>query len=451
MTTALPTQLGKYQIKREIGKGAMGVVYEGLDPLIQRHVAVKVIQKSHINEAETQEAFSRFRREAQAAGRLTHPNIIAIYEYGEDADSAFIAMELVEGKELREYFVQHGRFDTGFCLGVMRQLLEALEYSHNKGVVHRDIKPANILITCEGQVKIADFGIAKLGTSDLTQAGVVLGTPTYMSPEQIRGDAVDQRSDLYSAGVILYQCLTGERPYSGEITTIMYKVLHETPAAPITLNPTLPPALNEVILRAMAKQVEDRFQSAGEFLRALQQATGSAPTQNADATATMVLDRTRTIAQPAQNAAAVWQRIKDSTNPDDFLRFAATFPNSEFVALARQQAAQRSATLQRMQAEARHRAEMEAKRMREAETQAARSHKLAALKAAAEARDRAEQAEQARRAQAKSASGTGTFNSRPASAQPAQPSQSEAAHTRHTAQPEKKGFFAWLARLFGKQ
>src|SRR5512145_1385842 len=133
MTTALPSQLGKYQIKRELGKGAMGIVYEGFDPLIQRHVAIKVIQKSQLNEADVQDAFSRFRREAQAAGRLMHPNIIAIHEYGEDNDVAFIAMELVHGKELKEYFNAHQRFEIAFCLGIMRQLLEALEYSHGKG------------------------------------------------------------------------------------------------------------------------------------------------------------------------------------------------------------------------------------------------------------------------------------------------------------------------------
>lgn len=420
-TDTLPTQLGKYQIKRELGKGAMGIVYEGLDPLIERTVAIKVIQKSLINESEAQEAFSRFRREAQAAGRLTHPNIIAIYEYGEDNDSAFIAMELVQGRELKDYFSTQRRFDIGFCLGIMQQLLAALEYSHSKGVVHRDIKPANIMITREGQVKIADFGIAKIESSELTQAGTVLGTPTYMSPEQIQGIAVDARSDLYSVGVLLYHLLTGERPFTGTLTAIMHKVLNEPATPPIVHNAALSEALNRLILKAMSKRPEERFQSAAEFWRALHQAAQAPASAAPQADATLVLDKT----------------ISTGT---------FTRPPSAL-----------SAQEQRAQIEARHRAEMEAKRQREQEEQAGRSQRLAALKAAAEAKHKAEQAELARRAQMKAAAKTGSFTVQPGASIPtpppaaAQPAAPVAAAPAPQAAPEKKGFFAWLARLFGKK
>lgn len=284
------TKLGKYEIRRELGRGAMGIVYEGFDPYIERIVALKTVQKSIIDSTEAEEAFSRFRREAQAAGRLTHPNIVSVYEYGEDNDIAFIAMEFVTGKELKSFFDKGERFPIKDSVQIMSQLLCALDYSHGHSVVHRDIKPANIVINEDGQVKVVDFGIARIESSELTQVGTVLGTPTYMSPEQFMGIAVDGRSDIYSAGVILYQFLTGERPFTGNITTIMHKVLYQAPVAPRTLNPELPKALEDVVNKAIAKKPEERFQTAGEFIKALNTATGSAAVapDKADSDATLV-------------------------------------------------------------------------------------------------------------------------------------------------------------------
>lgn len=270
------SKLGKYEIRRELGRGAMGIVYEGFDPFIERAVAIKTIQKSRIDKSEAQEVLSRFRREAQAAGRLNHPNIVAVYEYGEDGDVAFIAMEFIVGTELKDHFDRAIRFPIGDSAKIMIQLLDALEYSHGCGVVHRDIKPSNILITQEGQVKIADFGIAKIESSDLTQAGTILGTPSYMSPEQFMGQVVDRRSDIYSAGVILYQFLTGQRPFTGSnMTVIMHKVMHQAPVPVSEFNPDIPKALHEVVKKAMAKRPEDRFQTAAEFMKALKAAAES--------------------------------------------------------------------------------------------------------------------------------------------------------------------------------
>lgn len=262
-------KLGKYEIRGELGRGAMGVVYEAFDPLIERAVAIKTILKSAIDKHEAKEVFNRFRREARAVGRLAHPKIVSIYEYGEDNDVAFIVMELIHGKELKEYFECEQRFTIGEGIRIVIELLDALVYSHARGVVHRDIKPANIMITDDGQIKVTDFGIAKIDSSNLTVAGEVLGTPTYMSPEQIMGDEVDHRTDIYAAGVVLFQFLTGERPFSGGLISMMRKIVHENIVAPSKLNHDVPKQLDEVVIKAMAKRPEDRFQSATGFINAL--------------------------------------------------------------------------------------------------------------------------------------------------------------------------------------
>jgi len=267
------TRLGKYQIRRELGKGAMGIVYEGFDPMIERIVAIKTIRPEQLNRDQAAEILARFRREAQAAGRLNHPHIVSIYEYGEDTESgapvAYIAMEFIEGRELRDYFEANERFPLKEIERIMTEMLGALEHAHERGVTHRDMKPANVILLKNGAAKVADFGIARLETSELTQAGAVLGTPAYMSPEQFLGQPVDGRSDIFSCGVILYQFLTGEKPFTGNATTIMYKVLNEDPLAPSMLNSTLPPAWDAVVKKAMAKRLPERYQSASEFAQAI--------------------------------------------------------------------------------------------------------------------------------------------------------------------------------------
>jgi serine/threonine-protein kinase len=266
------TKLGKFQVRRELGKGAMGVVYEGHDPMIDRIVALKTIRAENLQGEDAQEQLARFRREAQAAGRLTHPNIVGIYDFGEDAGTYFIAMEFVKGRELQSYLEAAERFAMHDIVRIMGQLLEALDYSHRQGVVHRDIKPSNIIILPDGTAKVADFGIARVESSNLTQAGMVLGTPSYMSPEQFMGQTVDGRSDLFSAGVILYQLLTGEKPFTGSVTTIMHKVLQEEPLPPSKLNVQVPRAFDAVIRKALAKRPDERYQTAREFLDAIRQA-----------------------------------------------------------------------------------------------------------------------------------------------------------------------------------
>ncbi len=263
------TKLGKYEIRRELGRGAMGVVYEAFDPLIERVVALKTIRADQLAGGNAAEILARFRREAQAAGRLTHPNIVAIYDFGEDAGVWYIAMELVKGRELKEYFEKNERFATADAVRVLTQILAALGYSHRLGVVHRDVKPSNVFLLPDGSVKVADFGIAHIESSELTQVGTVLGTPAYMSPEQILGLPVDGRSDLFSVGVILYQFLTGERPFTGNATITMRKVLEEDPLPPSRFNVQIPGAMDAVVRVALAKKPDERFQTAEEFAAAL--------------------------------------------------------------------------------------------------------------------------------------------------------------------------------------
>ena len=265
-----PERLGKYEIKGALGKGAMGVVYKAFDPHIERNVAIKTIRKDLVEPELAAQFMARFKNEAKAAGRLHHPNIVGVYEYGEDDAVAFIAMEYVEGTGLREYLNLRASFEFARLVALMSQLLDALEFAHARGVVHRDIKPSNLIVTSEGQLKVADFGVARVDTSNLTTAGMVIGTPSYMSPEQCRGLEADARSDLFSAGVVLYELLTGVKPFRGDIHAIAYKICHEEPEPPSKLSERqLPPAVDQLVAKAMAKEPAARFQDARAFHAAL--------------------------------------------------------------------------------------------------------------------------------------------------------------------------------------
>jgi len=290
-----PKQIGKYAVTRPLGKGAMGMVYEGFDPVIERKVAIKTILSEYLDAAEMDEAIARFKREAQAAGRLQHPGIVGVFEYGNDAGMAFIVMEYVEGQELKAALAGGKRFEVIEIFEVMKQLLTALDYSHKQGVVHRDIKPANVMLLPGPKVKIMDFGIARLQSSSLTQAGTVVGTPTHMSPEQLMGIPADGRADIWSSGVILYELLTGMSPFLADTpAVVMHNVLQAEPAPPSSLNPSLPRGFDGVVARALAKKADQRFQTAREFQAAMLMAL-----QGKSVTATMTL-RTETAMKPAE-------------------------------------------------------------------------------------------------------------------------------------------------------
>ena len=269
---AVPDKIGKYQIQGVLGKGGMGVVYQGFDPAISRKVAIKAITKSTLGPGEISHVMERFRHEAQAVGRLTHPRIVQIYDYGEDDEIAYIVMELVNGKTLHQHLTQDAGYEIHEVGQIIRQLLDGMGHAHGHEVVHRDIKPSNIMINRDGGIKISDFGIARIEASELTQAGDVLGTPHYMAPEQFLGADVDQLADLFSIGVIAYELLTGRKPFAGNSAVVMQQVLNERPIDPSKLNPGLSPLMDRVLHKALAKKPADRFASAREFSDAFSEA-----------------------------------------------------------------------------------------------------------------------------------------------------------------------------------
>ncbi|HEX9180582.1 MAG TPA: response regulator [Burkholderiales bacterium] len=274
--------IGKYEVQGRIGEGGVAIVYQGYDPVIQRTVALKALSRSLLGPAERDFILQRFRREAQSAGRLVHPNIVAVFEYGEDEEFAFIAMEFVIGETLERHLQHNPRPDPIWIREFAAQLLDALEYSHSHGVVHRDIKPANIMVMKEGRIKVSDFGIARIETSATTQGSEWVGTPNYMAPEQFQGQPADHRSDIYAAGVIIYELLAGRRPFQGDTAEVMRQAVQVMPRPPSEINPEVPSAADDVVLKALAKRPAERWQSAHEFAVAFEQALEQRPSLDLD-------------------------------------------------------------------------------------------------------------------------------------------------------------------------
>ena len=263
-----PQKIGRYEIVGELGKGAMGIVYKALDPMIGRTVAMKTMRVD-VHGMEADEMLKRFQNEARAAGVLQHPNIVTIYDAGEQDGMFYIAMEYIEGVTLHSLILQNRVLPVEQIIDYSRQICAGLDQAHAHGVIHRDVKPANIMIMPDGLVKIMDFGIAKAG-GGLTSAGQVLGTPNYMSPEQVKGRTLDGRSDLFSFGVMLYEMVTGEKPFTGQnVTTIIYKIVNENPIAPRELDVTIHPGLSSVITKALSKSPDERYQKGADLVKDL--------------------------------------------------------------------------------------------------------------------------------------------------------------------------------------
>ena len=259
---SIPDSIGKYSVEGVLGKGAMGLVYRAVDPLLGREVALKVITGDEV----TDEMKERFRIEARAAAALAHPNIVVIFDLGEESGTPYIAMELLKGEDLRSLVTRRRDLSVEECAELMVQVCDGLSYAHERRIVHRDIKPANIHVCPDGRVKIVDFGIAKMDSTSLTKTGMVIGTPDYMSPEQIQGKAVDQRSDIFSVGVVFYELLAGDKPFSAEsITSVIYNIVFKQPTPFAELQREVPAEVERIVRKAMAKDLADRYQRMGDM------------------------------------------------------------------------------------------------------------------------------------------------------------------------------------------
>jgi len=349
-------QLGRYLLERVLGKGAMGVVYLARDPVIGRFVALKTLNVPADSE-EAEEFRQRFLREAQAAGILNHPGIVTVFDAGVDETTglSFIAMEYVEGKSLKDLLRSGHMFTYSEVARVGSALASGLDYAHARGVIHRDIKPANILITNQGAIKITDFGVARLESSNLTAEGQFIGTPNYMSPEQVAGTPVDGRSDLFSLGVVVFELLTGARPFGGNsLTEVSYKIVHETPPIPSHLRPGLPPPFNPILLKLLEKDPARRYQRGADVARALDAlrrvlaggggegggfaAAGTGASSPRTASAAHTATRATTIEAPVAEAPAarpsIWRQQVEPRWVALILAAAALVPGAVIAVLA---------------------------------------------------------------------------------------------------------------------
>ncbi len=401
--------LGRYNIERILGKGAMGVVYEGVDPKLNRRVAIKTILKSHLDPDTAKDYSMRFSREAQAVARLNHPHIVQVYDFAEEGDVAYLVMEFIRGKELKNFFDANERFDIKEAVRIMCELLDALDFAHNAGIIHRDIKPANVMLDAQARTKLTDFGVARVQDTDRTQAertqaGTMVGTPAYMSPEQITGGTIDKRTDVFSAGIILYQFLAGEKPFTGGgAWTIAKKIIQEDPPLPSSLNNAVTPFFDAVVNKALSKNADTRYQSAKDFGVALRRALEGRGVDEGDADKTvigpMMVDATSSRAPAPRPAAAVegrgtqtgtqagnqevelefWRAIKDGNDPDDFDLYVQQFPTGIYAALAKRKISKlRGAAPEETTADAKKQEKKEAEEAARKETEA--RTKLAAEK-----------------------------------------------------------------------
>lgn len=355
--------LGRYELIRVLGKGAMGLVYEGRDPNLERRVAIKTIKVENLSSEEAAEYEIRFRTEARSAARLQHPNIVSVYDSDRDGDIAYLVMEFIQGDDLKHHLDQGQRYTLQEAAAIMADLLSALDYAHRQNIVHRDIKPANLLIEANGRIKLTDFGVARIQDSgDATRTkGTMVGTLKYMSPEQLQGLPIDARSDLFSAGIVLYQLLTCTRPFDGTGDyEIIQKIIGQAAPAPSTLNPHLPPAIDELVARALEKSRDARYPTAEAFNAALQAAAGTAPdptvtppksparpAESSTWTSTVVKGESMvathsgsmsglpgsTVTQEVE--LVYWKEIKDSADVDEFQDFLLRFPSGIYSDLAR--------------------------------------------------------------------------------------------------------------------
>jgi len=366
-------KLGRYDIVRVLGRGAMGVVYEARDPNLDRQVAIKTVRVQSLSAEAASEYEIRFRTEARSAARLHHPNIVSVFDSGRDGDEAYLVMEFIQGEDLKHHLECGARFSVRSSIVMVHDLLMALDHAHRQNVVHRDIKPANMLIEVTGRVKLTDFGVARIQEPDeshLTQVGGAVGTPKYMSPEQAKGQRGDSRSDVFSAGVVLYELLTGKLPFDGDNQfVIIHQIVSSDPVPPSSLNPEVPPGMDAVMARALAKDPGERYASAREFALALRGVAQQLPPSAGTPITPVTADIGRSQAEPIVIAAAdvalrdgsstgifghetdisqgstvnheaelsAWSAVKDSTEQQEFVNFLERFPSGIYAKRAQRE------------------------------------------------------------------------------------------------------------------
>jgi len=356
-----PKKLGRYELSAVLGKGAMGVVYEGRDPNLDRRVAIKTIMVDDLAPGAAAEYEARFRTEARSAARLQHPNIVTVYDSDRDGGTAFLVMEFIEGEDLKQRLDRAERFALPDALRLVLDLLAALDFAHRQGIVHRDVKPANLLIDPAGRVKLTDFGVARITGEATRTQGSMIGTLKYMAPEQVQGQKVDARADQFSAAVVAYQLFTGVRPFDGDNDfSIIHQIVGQDPPAPSSVAPGLPAGLDAVLAKAMAKQRDDRYATAGEFSAALEEvfaAAGVVPSQGVPRSLPPWAGET--VMRPAVTVPGLrgtvpgtpatipgapitqeleleyWRAVRDSTDAHELEGFLARFPEGIYADLAR--------------------------------------------------------------------------------------------------------------------
>jgi len=351
-----PQTLGRYKINGVLGKGAMGLVYDGLDPNLDRRVAIKTILTRKLDAEAARMVQVRFEREVRAVARLNHRNIIQVYDFGAEGELAYIVMEYVQGRELLDYFEKGERFDLRTIFRIMMELLDALDCAHEAGIIHRDVKPANVMIDAGGHAKLADFGVARVNDpegpqAEATRVGAVIGTPSYMSPEQIQGMPIDRRSDVFSAGAVFYQLLTGKKPFeAGNQWGLQAMIITEDPVWPSRLV-QIPPEIDRVVAKALAKEPDKRYATARKFAEALDRVLHGKPPEEAGeapiqlTTVAPAKAAAAPAAAPAQSDEAekeFWNEVKDSEDPDELSLYLEQFPNGQFAAEAKRRIAELS-------------------------------------------------------------------------------------------------------------
>ena len=324
--------LGRYELLRILGKGAMGVVYEGLDPTLGRRVAVKTILTSIALDPDVERSYAaRFTQEANAVARLNHPNIVQVYDFGVEGDVAYLVMEFIEGRELRSIIDDDERLGIDEIVRIMYELLDALDFAHEAGVIHRDVKPATVMLDARRRAKLADFGVARIQDGgQRTQADTMVGSPAFMSPEQIAGVKIDRRTDIFSAGVILYQLLCGDKPFKGEGPwAVMAAISNDSAAAPSLVRPGIPPVFDAIVARSLAKQPEYRFATAREFAAALRTAIGGGIIMPAPK------DDDRPTRHTSDAELEFWRAIQGTGDPAELETYIDRFPDGTYSKLAK--------------------------------------------------------------------------------------------------------------------